>query len=64
MGLTGPPMMGSGMTGPMGGGMRGPMGGYSMGAGMMNPGQAQTNQKITLRSTTITELAQKPEAKP
>ncbi|MBM3493620.1 MAG: hypothetical protein FJX72_04750 [Armatimonadetes bacterium] len=48
-GMIGPPSMGSGA-------MRGPYGGYSMG-GSVNPGQAQTNQKITLRSKTITELA-------
>lgn len=53
MGMVGPPTMGSGMYGPTSGGMYGPMGGGAM----MNPGQAQTSQKITLRSTTTTELA-------
>ena len=51
MGLSGPPSIGPG-------GMRGPFGGYSAGAGT-NPGQAQAAQKITLRSTTVTELSQK-----
>lgn len=51
MGLSGPPMMGSGGMGARGG--------YSMGGGM-NPGQAQTAQKITLRSKTVTELSRKP----
>jgi hypothetical protein len=51
MGLSGPPMMGSG------GMLGGPLGGYAGGMGI-NPGQAQTNQKITLRSKTVTELSQ------
>ncbi len=52
-GLTGPPTMGSG-------GMTGPMGGYVGGMrGMAGMGTGVSKQKITLRSTTITEL--KPE---
>jgi hypothetical protein len=57
MGIGGPPSMGSG-------GMRGPYGGYSMGGGMMNAGQAQTSQKITLRSKSLTELAPEKPTKP